>query len=279
MMFITDETRAPVRRIAACSRLVQCRSGRSPSARKSPTASATASACWRRWRLSRCSSSPRCSGATRPESWARACSRPPWCCCISTSTLFHALPRSRAKRVFQVLDHSAIYFLIAGTYTPFTLGVLRGDWGWTLFGLVWGMAVAGTVLKVLGGDPLHDALDLVYLAMGWLVVIAARRCGRSCRGGGSSGCLRAASPTRRARCFSWRNESATSTSSGTCSSSRAPRATSSRSCATRRDEAAMTYGFFSGKSSSAQARPTSWFGSLFPGIVAQPAFETASPLE
>ena len=54
-----------------------------------------------------------------------------------TSTLFHALPDCRGKRVFQVLDHAAIYFLIAGTYTPFTLGVLRGAWGWTLFGLVW----------------------------------------------------------------------------------------------------------------------------------------------
>ena len=50
-----------------------------------------------------------------------------------TSTLFHAFPQSRAKRVFQILDHSAIFLLIAGTYTPFTLGVLRGDWGWTLF--------------------------------------------------------------------------------------------------------------------------------------------------
>ena len=57
------------------------------------------------------------------------------------STLFHALPRCRAKRVFQILDHSAIYLLIAGTYTPFTLGVLRGSWGWTLFGIAWGLAV------------------------------------------------------------------------------------------------------------------------------------------
>ena len=67
------------------------------------------------------------------------------------STLFHALPPNRAKRVFQILDHSAIYLLIAGTYTPFTLGVLRGAWGWTLFGLVWALAVVGTVFKALGG--------------------------------------------------------------------------------------------------------------------------------
>jgi hemolysin III len=89
------------------------------------------------------------------------------------STLFHALPRSRAKRVFQILDHSAIYLLIAGTYTPFTLGVLRGDWGWTLFGLVWGMAVVGTVLKAFGGVRYTSASTWVYLAMGWMVLIAA----------------------------------------------------------------------------------------------------------
>jgi hemolysin III len=90
------------------------------------------------------------------------------------STLFHALPRCRAKRVFQILDHSAIYLLIAGTYTPFTLGVLRGDWGWTLFGLVWVMAIAGTVLKALGGVQYTTLSTWTYLAMGWLVVIAAK---------------------------------------------------------------------------------------------------------
>ena len=90
-----------------------------------------------------------------------------------TSTLFHALPGCRAKRVFQILDHSAIYFLIAGTYTPFTLGVLRGAWGWTLFGLVWGLAVVGTVLKALGGVRYTTVSTWVYLAMGWLILIAA----------------------------------------------------------------------------------------------------------
>ncbi len=90
-----------------------------------------------------------------------------------TSTLFHALPTSRAKRVFQILDHSAIYFLIAGTYTPFTLGVLRGTWGWTLFGLEWSLAIVGTVLKSFGGVRYNTVSTLVYLAMGWLVVIAA----------------------------------------------------------------------------------------------------------
>jgi hemolysin III len=90
-----------------------------------------------------------------------------------SSTLFHALPGCGAKRVFQILDHSAIYLLIAGTYTPFTLGVLRGSWGWTLFGLVWGLAVVGTVLKALGGVRCTAVSTWVYLAMGWLILIAA----------------------------------------------------------------------------------------------------------
>ena len=91
------------------------------------------------------------------------------------STLFHALPEGRAKRVFQVLDHSAIYLLIAGTYTPFTLGVLRGVWGWTLFGVVWSIAVIGIVLKALGGVRYTTISTWAYLAMGWVVVIAAER--------------------------------------------------------------------------------------------------------
>jgi hemolysin III len=90
-----------------------------------------------------------------------------------TSTLFHAFPVCRAKRVFQILDHSAIYFLIAGTYTPFTLGVLRGAWGWTLFGIVWALAVVGTALKVIGGVRYTTLSTLVYIAMGWLILIAA----------------------------------------------------------------------------------------------------------
>ncbi|MSQ64034.1 MAG: hemolysin III family protein [Betaproteobacteria bacterium] len=91
----------------------------------------------------------------------------------STSMLFHAFPKSRTKRVFQVLDHSAIYLLIAGTYTPFTLGVLHGTWGWILFGLVWSMAAVGIVLKAFGGIRYNTLSTLVYIAMGWLVVIAA----------------------------------------------------------------------------------------------------------
>jgi hemolysin III len=92
----------------------------------------------------------------------------------STSTLYHALPESRAKRVLRVLDHGAIYLLIAGTYTPFTLGVLHGAWGWTLFGLVWGLAVAGVVLKAAGGVRYPVISTSLYLAMGWLVLIAVK---------------------------------------------------------------------------------------------------------
>ena len=91
-----------------------------------------------------------------------------------TSTLYHALAPGRAKRVFHVLDHGAIYLLIAGTYTPFTLGVLRGPWGWTLFGLIWALAVAGIVLKSVGGVRHPRLSTALYLAMGWLILAVAR---------------------------------------------------------------------------------------------------------
>jgi hemolysin III len=94
-----------------------------------------------------------------------------------TSTLYHALPRNRAKRVFQVLDHAAIFLMIAGTYTPFTLGVLRGAWGWTLFGLVWGLALAGIVLTAAGGVRYPKLTTSLYLAMGWLILIAVKPLG------------------------------------------------------------------------------------------------------
>lgn len=91
-----------------------------------------------------------------------------------TSTLYHALPRSRTKRVFRVLDHGAIFLLIAGTYTPFTLGVLRGAWGWTLFGLVWGLAVLGVIVKAVRGTRYPRLSATLYLGMGWLALIAIR---------------------------------------------------------------------------------------------------------
>ena len=88
------------------------------------------------------------------------------------STLYHALPTGKAKRVFRVIEHSAIFLLIAGTYTPFTLGVLRGAWGWTLLGLVWGLAAVGVVLKA-SNRLFHPIFSTgLYLLMGWLILIA-----------------------------------------------------------------------------------------------------------
>jgi len=90
------------------------------------------------------------------------------------STLYHALPKNKAKHVFRVIDHSAIFLLIAGTYTPFTLGVLRGAWGWTLFGLVWSLAILGVVLKAVGGIVYPRLSTALYVGMGWLALIAIR---------------------------------------------------------------------------------------------------------
>lgn len=90
------------------------------------------------------------------------------------STLYHALPRSRAKRVFRILDHSAIYLLIAGTYTPFLLGPLRGAWGWSLFVVIWLLAIGGVVMKSTLGIRWARLSTVVYLLMGWLGVVAAK---------------------------------------------------------------------------------------------------------
>ncbi len=90
------------------------------------------------------------------------------------STLYHALPSGKAKLVFRILDHASIYLLIAGTYTPFTLVTLRGAWGWSLFGAVWALAVAGVVFQSLLIGRLPALSTAVYVAMGWVVVIAFR---------------------------------------------------------------------------------------------------------
>lgn len=90
------------------------------------------------------------------------------------STLYHALTPPRAKRVFQILDHSAIYLLIAGTYTPFTLITLRGAWGWSPFAVIWSLAVFGVVFKSIWIDR-HAALSTaVYVLMGWCAIVAIR---------------------------------------------------------------------------------------------------------
>jgi hemolysin III len=90
------------------------------------------------------------------------------------STLYHSLVRTRARHLFRILDHSSIYLLIAGTYTPFTLVSLRGPVGWLLFGVVWGLALAGVIFKCFAVERFAVASALVYLFQGWFVVFAAR---------------------------------------------------------------------------------------------------------
>ncbi len=87
------------------------------------------------------------------------------------STLYHSL-RGRAKQIFMKLDHVAIYLLIAGTYTPLTLVTLRGAWGWSLFGIVWGLAIIGIVVDVLHRQGSRRIQISIYLLMGWLIVVA-----------------------------------------------------------------------------------------------------------
>jgi len=88
-----------------------------------------------------------------------------------SSTLYHSL-RGPAKKVFHVFDHCAIYLLIAGTYTPFTLVTLRGAWGWTLFGIIWALAAAGVAKDIFLHGRMRAISIVLYVLMGWLVVIA-----------------------------------------------------------------------------------------------------------
>jgi hemolysin III len=88
-----------------------------------------------------------------------------------TSTLYHGIPNPPAKRVLKVLDHSAIFLLIAGTYTPFTLGVMRGALGWSLLVLVWAIALGGVVFIAVSRLRYPTVCTLIYLAMGWLILI------------------------------------------------------------------------------------------------------------
>jgi hemolysin III len=87
------------------------------------------------------------------------------------STLYHSM-RGSSKKIFQKIDHSAIYLLIAGTYTPFTLVCLRGPLGWSLFGVIWGLALIGIIQDVLHGNGRRILSVVIYLLMGWLAVIA-----------------------------------------------------------------------------------------------------------
>ncbi|WP_307257545.1 PAQR family membrane homeostasis protein TrhA [Oikeobacillus pervagus] len=89
-----------------------------------------------------------------------------------SSTLVHSLPRGKAKNVFEIFDHSSIYFFIAGTYTPFLFIAVKGSLGWTLFGIVWGLAIAGTIFKCFFVKKYLFTSTILYVVMGWLIVFA-----------------------------------------------------------------------------------------------------------
>jgi hemolysin III len=91
-----------------------------------------------------------------------------------TSTIYHALPRNGVKRLFRLFDHSAIFVLIAGTYTPFALGALRGPWGWTLLVVVWTLAFLGIGFKIFGGFKYSRLSTWLYIALGWVGLFAIR---------------------------------------------------------------------------------------------------------
>ncbi len=89
-----------------------------------------------------------------------------------SSMIYHALPVGETKTFFRTLDHVSIYLLIAGTYTPFTLGVLQGTWGWSLLAVIWSLAVVGIILKTRKGVRYSRLSTFFYILMGWLVVVA-----------------------------------------------------------------------------------------------------------
>lgn len=90
------------------------------------------------------------------------------------STLYHSMPKGRVKDIFKIVDHSAIFLLIAGCYTPITLIALRGRLGWTIFGVVWGIAIAGIILKVLCIKKFKVMSTVMYIAMGWIIIFAIK---------------------------------------------------------------------------------------------------------
>ncbi len=92
----------------------------------------------------------------------------------TASTLYHGFRDEKLKRFFKLMDHASIYLLIAGTYTPILLTIMRGGWGWSLFGVIWGLAILGVVFKILFVGRFKVLSVLIYLAMGWLIVIAIK---------------------------------------------------------------------------------------------------------
>jgi hemolysin III len=92
-------------------------------------------------------------------------------CMFLSSTLYHAIQHAGAKRIFRILDHSAIYIFIAGTYTPFCLLGFKGVWGWAIFGVEWALAITGVVLYALNCRALKKVELTVYILMGWAIVV------------------------------------------------------------------------------------------------------------
>lgn len=101
----------------------------------------------------------------------------------TSSTLYHSI-HGASKKLLQKIDHSAIYLLIAGSYTPFTLVTLRGAWGWSLFGVVWGLAVIGILQDVLFAKRKHILSVVIYLMMGWIAMVAVRPLSQALSGAG-----------------------------------------------------------------------------------------------
>jgi len=91
------------------------------------------------------------------------------------STFYHAFQKPGVKNIFKIFDHASIYILIAGTYTPFTLVTIRGGWGWSIFGIIWGLAITGVVFKVLFIHRFKLVSTLLYVLMGWFIVIAMKK--------------------------------------------------------------------------------------------------------
>jgi hemolysin III len=95
----------------------------------------------------------------------------------AASTLYHSIPAEQlpnTKKVLRIIDHSTIYFLIAGSYTPFTLVTLHGAWGWSLFGITWGLALVGVVFKIFATGKFEKLSLAIYLGMGWCIVLAIK---------------------------------------------------------------------------------------------------------
>lgn len=92
----------------------------------------------------------------------------------SLSTLYHSVRRPYLRYIFRILDHASIYLMIAGSYTPFTLVTLRGPWGWSLFGVVWGLGAVGAVLKIFTAHRMRVIGPMLYIALGWSVLVALK---------------------------------------------------------------------------------------------------------